>query len=154
MSLTTHIIMHHLATHFTCLDALDLFSTHLFKEHTAYMWSVLEFKAQDKQTWRQHAQLLLSTVIAPLSPSIVWEIPRVQRVRYILLINAGTSLQQIHKLNECNLAFSSFPGILNRKVVLTPRSKSTGLKNTWQACYFSQCSLKIFFIFRKMLHLV
>lgn len=122
---------------------------HTFLKSTpVYVWYVGEFKAEDKQTWRQHAQLLLSTLI-PLTFPIVWEIPRVQRVRYILLIDAGTSLQQIHKLKECDLTFSSFNGILNWKVVLTPRSISTGLKTTWQACCFSQCYLKIFFIFFK-----
>lgn len=66
----------------------------------------------------------------PRSPTIVWEIPRVQRVSYILLIDAGTSLQQIHKLSECDLAFSLFPGILSQNVSLTPVSLQDSRKST------------------------
>lgn len=56
----------------------------------------------------------------PQGPFIVWEIPRVQS--YILLINAGTSLQQIHKLSECGCALSLFSGVLSSSVMLTSMS--------------------------------
>lgn len=83
------------------------------------------FKAEDKQmpyedNMHNYCCQQLSPPEPPPPPPIVWEIPRVQRVSYILLINAGTPLQQIHKLSECDLAFSLFPGILSQNVVLTP----------------------------------
>lgn len=78
----------------------------------------------------------------PRGPSIVWEIPRVQS--YILLINAGTSLQQIHKLSECDCALSLFPGILSSNVMLTsmslhdPRRLSNHLPSLLIRAVFSQ----------------
>ncbi len=120
---TTSHIMPHLSTH----PMHTIFFQRTFLKSSRRMCDLLEncsFKAEEQtdRVWRQHAQLLLSRVIEPRSPSIVWEIPRVQRVSYVLLINAGTSLQQIHKLSKCDLAFSLFPGISSQNVELTPLS--------------------------------
>lgn len=75
-----------------------------------------------------------------------------QRVSYILLINAGTSLQQIHKLSKCDLAFSIswyFKSKYHSNTQVC-RIQKNHLPSLLFLAVFSQNN----FIFQKMLHLV
>lgn len=118
-------------------------STHLFKEHTSVWEWVTQSRIQTDSVWRQHAQLLLSTVI---SPSIVWEIPRVQRVE---LHPAGPSLQQIHKLSGRDLSFNLFPSSWSQ----VRRIQDSSPVHLPSLLFLAVLSQNIF-IFQKMLHLV
>lgn len=133
--------------------------TRLFKELTADV--VIEGGGYADTVWRQKCTIIVvesycpypPSLWAPSSPSIVWEIPRVQRVSCILLINAGTSLQQIHKLSECDLAFSFYPPYFKSKnVPRTPMSLQrarTSFHNHLPSLLFLAVSSQNSFIFSK-----